>query len=214
MFEKSFQEMMTVDVRPFLTSREDNQNIKYLPWAACKKLLHDNGAETVMFWPVPGPDGSSLRMSDHSFTDKNGVTNRCYEVLVHIQVDGIQWETCYPVMNGDKPVKDNSMTQQRLHNAIRRAFVKGVAERLGLGFSLWLDVDDIPEAVEEDLSKHSLMKCKQRMTELVTFKIDREGIPFATIANRLGLEPDELRGKFALYGELVKLEKAIGEMKP
>lgn len=213
MFEKSFAEMMKVDVTPYLTCREDSPNVKYLPWAACKKLLHENGAETVMFRPVPGEDGSSLRMSKETFTDKNKVTNRCYEVLVHIQVDNIQWETCYPVMNGDKPVKDNSMSQQRLHNAIRRAFVKGVAERLGLGFDLWVKADDLPDEQEEDLSKHSLMKCKKRLTELITDKI-ASGIPSSVMADRLGLDEEGLRGKLSLYNELVRLEKAIWEMQP
>ena len=158
MFDKTFAEMMKVDVRPFVKKR-DGQD--YLPWANCKKLLHDNGAETVMFWPVPGPDGSTLRKSDLSFVDKNGTANQCYEVLVHIQVDNLEWDTAYPVINGNNPVKDNSMSQLRVHNAVRRGFVKGVAERTGLGFGLWLEVDDLPEEVD-DLSKHSLAKCKQR----------------------------------------------------
>lgn len=50
MFEKSFREMMAVDVRPFIKQRD---GADYLPWASCKKLLHDNGAETVLFEPIP-----------------------------------------------------------------------------------------------------------------------------------------------------------------
>ncbi len=210
MFNKSFQEMMEVDVTPYVKKRDDAD---YLGWAICKKLLHDNGAEVVMFAPVLGPDGSTLRMSQESFTDKNGIVNRAYEVLVHIQVDTIEWDIAYPVMNGSNPVKDNSMSQQRVHNAVRRAFVKGVAERIGLGFSLWIDEDDLPQEEEaEDLSKHSLAKCKQRLTELVTAKIN-EGIPFNIIADRLNMDEETLRSKFSLYNELAKLEKTIREMK-
>lgn len=207
MFEKSFNEMLKVDVSHYVKSRD---GVDYLPWAACKKLLHDNGAETVMFWPVPGPDGSTLRKSDAVFTDKNGVQNRCYEVVVHIQVDNLQWETTYPVMNGGNPVKDNSMSQQRVHNAVRRAFVKGVAERLGLGFNLWLAEDDLPE--EEDLRKHDILKCRQRLLELVTDKINM-GIPLNVMADRLGMDEDTLRAKFALFNELARLEHAISEMR-
>lgn len=207
MFDKTFQEMLKVDVSPWVKNRD---GADYLPWAACKKLLHDNGAETVMFWPVPGPDGSTLRKSDAVFTDKNGVQNRCYEVVVHIQVDNLQWETTYPVMNGGNPVKDNSMSQQRVHNAVRRAFVKGVAERLGLGFNLWLDEDDLPE--EEDLRKHDILKCRQRLLELVTDKINM-GIPLNVMADRLGMDEDTLRAKFALFNELARLEHAISEMR-
>lgn len=209
MFSKTFNEMMKVDVRPFVKNRD---GADYLPWAVCKKLLHDHGAEEVMFWPVPGPDGSNLRKSDTTFTDKNGTTNRCYEVLVHIKVDGMQWETSYPVINGNNPVKDNSMSQLRLHNSIRRAFVKGVAERIGLGFGLWLDVDDLPDEVD-DLSKHNILKIRQRLQEMVTDKINM-GIPLSVMADRLGMDEDTFRSKFALYNELARLEKAIWEMQP
>lgn len=208
MFEKSFNEMLKVDVSHYVKSRD---GVDYLPWAACKKLLHDNGAETVMFWPVPGPDGSTLRKSDAVFTDKNGVQNRCYEVLVHIQVDSLQWETAYPVLNGNTPVKDNSMSQLRVHNAIRRAFVKGVAERIGLGFNLWLKEDDLPD--EEDLRKHDILKCRQRLLELVTDKINM-GIPLNVMADRLNRTEEELRQMMNWHNILYKLEKAIEEMQP
>lgn len=209
MFSKSFREMLEVDITRHVKERD---GVKYLPWAACKALLHEQGAETVMFWPVQSGDGSSLRMSLLPFKDKNGVENRCYEVLVHIQVDNLQWETAYPVLNGNNPVKDNSMSQLRVHNAIRRAFVKGVAERTGLGFKLWMDVDDLPEEVD-DLSKHKLSKCKQRFEELVTAKIN-QGIPLDIMADRLGMDADTFRAKFSLYNELARLEKAVAEMRP
>lgn len=210
MFNKSFEEMMAVDVSPYVKQRD---GVDYLNWAMCKKLLHDHGAEVVLFSPVPSADGSTLRMSAVSFIDKNGVANRAYEVLVHIKVDNIEWDIAYPVMNGSNPVKDNSMSQQRVHNAVRRAFVKGVAERLGLGFSLWLDDDDLPQEETDDLSKHSLAKCKQRLTELITAKIN-EGIPLNIIADRIGLDEESLRGKLGLYNELAKIEKAIWELTP
>lgn len=210
MFNKTFDEMMKIDVSPYVKQRD---GIDYLNWAMCKKLLHENGAEVVMFSPVPAADGSTLRMSNIPFTDKNGAINRVYEVLVHITVDNIEWDIAYPVMNGNNPVKDNSMSQLRVHNAVRRAFVKGVAERIGLGFSLWLDDEDLPQEETDDLSKHSLMKCKQRLTELVTAKIN-SGIPLNIIADRLGLDDEALRAKFSLYNELARLEKSIGEMQP
>ena len=43
-----------------------------------------------------------------------------------------------PVMNGSNPVKDNSMSQQRVWNSMCRSFVKCVAIHTGLGFNLWL----------------------------------------------------------------------------
>lgn len=210
MFDKSFEEMMKIDVSPYVKKRD---GADYLGWAICKKLLHDNGAEEVMFYPVPAADGSTLRMSTATFVDKNGNANRAYEVLVHIKVDNIEWDIAYPVMNGNNPVKDNSMSQLRVHNAVRRAFVKGVAERIGLGFSLWLDEDDLPEEETEDLSKHSIMKIRQRVQELVTEKIN-QGIPFSVIADRLGMDEESVRAKFAVYSELANFERKIWEMKP
>lgn len=215
MFNKTFQEMAAIDVKPFVKLRDGDQDAVYLPWAMCKKLLHDNGAEVVMFYPVPGPDGSTLRKSDLSFADKNGVVNRCYEVLVHIVVDNLEWDTVYPVLNGNNPVKDNSMSQLRVHNAVRRAFVKGVAERLGLGFSLWIDGDDLPETTQEDdLSKHNLLKCRQRIQELISYKMNVQNIPLSVIADRLGRTEDEVRSMMGWYNTLAKMEMAIWEMQP
>lgn len=210
MFTKSFEEAMKIDVSPYVKQRD---GADYLNWAKCKLLLHENGAEKVMFYPVPAADGSTLRMSNVSFVDKNGVANRVYEVLVHIIVDDIEWDIAYPVMNGNNPVKDNSMSQLRVHNAVRRAFVKGVAERLGLGFSLWLDDDDLPQEETEDLSKHNILKIKQRAQELVTAKIN-QGIPLSVIADRLGMDEETFRAKFTQYNELANFEYKIWELQP
>lgn len=209
MFEKTFADMMNVDVKPYTKNRDGSD---YLPWASCKKLLHDNGAEVVMFWPVPGPDGSTLRKSELGFKDKNGIENRCYEVLVHIKVDALEWDTVYPVINGNNPVKDNSMNQLRVHNAIRRAFVKGVAERTGLGFRLWMDADDLPDDTD-DLSKHNILKCRQRLLELITDKIN-SGLTLQIIADRLGRTEEELRAMMDWHRTLAKVEQAISEMQP
>lgn len=209
MFDKKFNDMLAVDVSQYTKERD---GVTYLPWASCKKLLHDNGAETVMFWPVPGPDGSTLRKSELEFCNKDGKTNRAYEVLVHIQVDSIQWEIVYPVLNGNVPVHDGTLNQLRVHNAVRRAFVKGVAERIGLGFTLWLE-DDLPDEPQEDLSKHNLFKCKQRFEELVTAKIN-QGIPLPVITDRVGMDVETFKAQFALYNQLARLEKAVWEMTP
>lgn len=205
MFTLNFQEAYNLDVSAYVKERDGQ---KYLPWAACKKLLHDHGAEVVMFHPIPGPDGSSLHKSEVEFpATEKAAANRCYEVVVHIQVDDIQWEEVYPVLNGDKPVRDNSMTQLRVHNAIRRAFVKGVAERLGLGFSLWLDEDDIEPV--DDLSRHSLYKCKQRLEELITAKLKAANWSLGDLCRKIGRDEDEVRSMMSYYRALAQLEYDI-----
>lgn len=133
---KSYEEMRNIDVKPYCEERE---GILYLNWAKCIDLLHQNGAERVYWIPIPDPvTGDSLRMTNQTFQDKNGVTNRCYETRIKVVIDDNEYEMQSPVMNGANPVKDNSMSQQRVWNSMCRSFVKCVAIHTGLGFDLWL----------------------------------------------------------------------------
>lgn len=133
---KSYEEMRKIDVSPYC---EDRDGKLYLNWAKCIELLHDNGAEKVYFESVPDErTGSSLRHTDVTFTDKNGVQNMCYETLIKVVIDDSVYYMQSPVMNGANPVKDNSMSQQRVWNSMCRSFVKCVAIHTGLGFNLWI----------------------------------------------------------------------------
>lgn len=201
---KSFQEMASIDISKYVKQRD---KIDYLPWASCKKLLHDNGAEKVYFEPCTNPNGSSLFMSDTVFTDKNGVSNRCYEVRVKVVVDDLVFESQYPLLNGANPVKDNSMSQQRVYNAQARAFVKGVAIHTGLGFNLWLD-DTAADVVDDDLSKHSLQAIKTRVQQIYTQKLQR-GMGVEDIAKSLEMSNDEVKAYFSYYDILDRFEKKL-----
>lgn len=133
---KSYKEMREIDVRPYCEERE---GMLYLNWAKCIDLLHQNGAEKVFWEPIPHEvTGSSLRMSDVVFTDSKSNTNRCYETRIRVVIDENEYTMQSPVMNGANPVKDNSMSQQRVWNSMCRSFVKCVAINTGLGFDLWL----------------------------------------------------------------------------
>lgn len=133
---KPYEELRKIDVRPFC---EERDGLLYLNWAKCIDLLHENGAEEVRFEPIPDErTGSSLRKTDVVFTDKNGVANRCYETCIRVIIDKAEYIMQSPVMNGANPVKDNSMSQQRVWNSMCRSFVKCVAINTGLGFDLWL----------------------------------------------------------------------------
>lgn len=133
---KSYEEMREIDVLPYC---EERDGMMYLNWAKCIDLLHANGAKKVYWIPIPDDKtGSSLRMTEIVFTDSKGNTNRCYETRIRIVIDDCEYEMQTPVMNGSNPVKDNSMSQQRVWNSMCRAFVKGVAIYTGLGFNLWL----------------------------------------------------------------------------
>lgn len=133
---KKYDDMRKVDVRPYC---EERDGLLYLNWAKCIALLHEHGAERVYWIPIPDErTGSSLRMSEVAFEDKNKVTNRCYETRIKVVIDDNEYEMQSPVMNGSNPVKDNSMSQQRVWNSMCRSFVKCVAIHTGLGFDLWL----------------------------------------------------------------------------
>lgn len=133
---KPYNELRKIDVKPYCEERE---GILYLNYAKCIDLLHENGAETVQWETIPDErTGSSLRMTDVVFTDKQNYTNRCYETRIRVLIDDKEYIMQSPVMNGVNPVKDNSMSQQRVWNSMCRSFVKCVAINTGLGFDLWL----------------------------------------------------------------------------
>ena len=133
---KSYDELRQIDVTPYCEERDGKL---YLNWAKCVALLREHGAEQAYFEPIPDPrTGSSLRMTDQEFSDKNGVVNKCYETRIKVVIDDKEYIMQSPVMNGNNPVKDNSMSQQRVWNSMCRSFVKCVAIHTGLGFGLWL----------------------------------------------------------------------------
>lgn len=205
---KGFNELRELDLSQYIKKRD---GADYLPWAVCVDLLHQHGAEYVDFEPLTNANGSSLFMSDKTFTDKNGNTNNCYEVAVKVTIDDLQFVQREPLMNGSNPVKDNSLTQQRLGNAQKRAFVKGVAIRTGLGFGLWSeDIDDITD-VADDLSKHSLKAIKERILEKVT-TLMKQGISEDEIVQRNNMTIEEMKGLFSYFTSINRFERTLNDM--
>ena len=215
---KSYAEMRKIDVLPHCDYREAKDDkgkkiqVPYLNWAKCKDLLHENGAETVYFEPCVNASGSSLFMSDQVFMDKNEITNRCYEVRVKIVIDDLEFEAQYPLMNGSNPVKDNSMTQQRLWNAQTRAFVKGVAMRTGLGFGLWVSGDEAEDkSPVEDLNSHNLFAIKERLQIAYTNAI-KKGMSTGDIAKAVNKTEDEVMLLFTYFDQLNRFEKELSAL--
>lgn len=170
---KDYTEMRKIDVSNYT---EERDGIQYLNWAKCVDLLHENGAEKVYFEPVPNPlTGSTLYMTDKEFLDKNKVVNQCYETEIRVFVDDEVWTMRGPVTNGANPVKDNSMSQQRLWNCQCRLFVKCVAIHTGLGFDLWLKEEHKIAKTEskfDDMFAHNVLTVKERIEQLITEKLD------------------------------------------
>lgn len=145
---KSYDELRKIDVSKYTEKRD---GFDYLNWAKCIDLLRENGAEVVYFEPIPDEKtGSSLRMVDKEFCDKNGGINRCYETRIRVVIDDKEYFMQTPVMNGTNPVKDNSMNQNRVWTSMTRAFVKCVAINTGLGFGLWLK-EESARTFEDDI---------------------------------------------------------------
>lgn len=205
---KSYTDMRKVDVSPFTEKRDGND---YLNWAMCKELLHQNGAEVVYFEPCTNENGSSLFMSEQTFVDSKGNANRCYEVRVHIIIDDLEFDAQFPLMNGSSPVKDNSMSQQRVWNAQTRAFVKGVAMRTGLGFDLWLKNDIEGKSTEDDLTKHSLFAIKERMQQAYTRAIKKK-MSTKEIAEAMMMTEDEVKITFTYFDQLDRFEQKLNAL--
>ena len=180
----------------------------YLPWGTVVELLRENGAEKVFYTSVYNEKGSSLFMSDLVFTDSKGNTNRCYEVRIKVTVDDDEFIYSYPLLNGINPVKDNSLNQNVVYKAQARAFVKAIALRYGLGFSLWVK-QDIGEDTEDDVSKHSLFAIKQRFQQEYTRVIRDKHLSTKEIAEGCGLTKEEVEVLFTFFDQLDRFEKKL-----
>jgi hypothetical protein len=209
----TYDELRKVDVSEWIDKRD---GADYLNWAKVVDLLHEYGASTVYFEPVVNEKtGSSLFMTDQVFTDKDGKTNRVYETAVKIVIDDLEFIQRGPLTNGANPVKDNSMTQQRLWNCQTRLFVKGVAIRTGLGFDLWLKEEHREEKESfnnnDDLSIHDISKIKERCQITYTQKI-KLGLTTKEIAQKLKKTEDEVKALFSYFDTLNTFETELNNI--
>lgn len=202
---KPYEELRKIDVSDYTEKRD---GADYLPYNKCIDLLHENGAEVVYFLPVQNPKtGGSLYESETVFEDKNGVKNRCYETRIEIHIDDKVYYMQSPVMNGANPVKDNSMSQQRVWNSMTRSFVKAVAMYTGLGFSLWLkEEEDERKAQNQADQYHDIMQVQNRVFETITAIQKKGNLTIADIAEKMDRSEDELRTYLKYYGILNAVE--------
>ena len=121
---KGFNELVQIDVLPFCDKRKAKDDsgkpieVPYLPWAKCKMLLHENGANEVYFVPLKNETGGYLFQSKEVH-DKNGRTTGCYFVSVEIHIDDKTFRMDMPLMNGSlrergqEPIKTEYSRQGR-----------------------------------------------------------------------------------------------------
>ena len=202
---KSFAELRRIDVTPYVKKRD---GADYLPWATVVDLLHEHGAEKVWYQPLQNENGSSLFMSEQTFTDKSGNVNRCYEVRIEVTVDDDTFIYSYPLLNGINPVKDNSLNQNVVHKAIQRAFVKAIAVRYGVGFSLW-SREEIDAPDEDDLTKHNIFAIKERFQQEYTKVLRDKHLTTKEIAEKCEMSEDEVKVLFTFFDQLDRFEKKL-----
>lgn len=202
-----FEELRKIDLSKYIKKRD---NADYINWAVLVELLHEYGAKNVYFEPIVNEKGSSLFMTDQVFTDSKGNTNRVYETAVRIVIDDLDFIQRGPVNNGANPVKDNSMTQQRLWNSQTRLFVKGVAIRTGLGFNLWsrTESEDEEKSFEININEHDISKIKER-TQIEYTNLIKKGMTQKEIADKLNKTEDEIRAIFSYFDTLNTFEKDL-----
>ena len=203
----SFDELSKLDLTNYIEKRD---GAEYINWAKIIELLHENGAKVVYFEPVVDVTGSSLFMSEQSFVDSKGNTNRVYETAVRIVIDDLDFIQRGPVTNGANPVKDNSMSQQRLWNCQTRLFVKGVAIRTGLGFNLWsrTEKEEEKRSFEIDINMHDISKIKERVQIEYTNLLKKNLTP-KEIADKLNRTEDEVKALFSYFDTLNTFERDL-----
>lgn len=212
---KPYSELVKIDVLPFCEHRkakDDNGkpiDVPYLNWAKCVELLHENGAETVYFTPLKAPDGGYL-FTSKTVQDKNGRTTGCYFVSVEIHVDDMTFTMDMPLMNGSLVVYDDTLNQLRISNCHARAFVKGVAIRTGLGFSLWAGDKDTDPG-DDDLSRHNILAIKQRIELLLTAKL-QSGLSMDDIYAHLGVSQKQFDKIWASFQNIQVLESGLKKL--
>lgn len=205
---KPWKEMFDLDISQYVKKRD---GAEYLPWSSCLMLLYENGAERVMIIPQTTDSGSSLFMSEQNFTDKNGLTNRCYEVMVEVRIDDKKYIINYPVMNGINPVRDKTMNQNAVHKAQMRAFVKCVAINTGLGFKLWMDESDL-ETDSDDLSKHNIFSIRERM-QIAYTNLMKKGMTTREVAQAMGTSEQTVQYYLnGIFDEIYRFEKGLNEI--
>lgn len=212
---KPYSELVKIDVSQHCKHRaakdENNKKIEvpYLPWPRCKRLLHENGAESVYFTPLADQSGSFVWCSKE-VSNKDGRRTGCYFVKVEIHIDDKIFTMDMPLMNGSIVVYEDTLNQLRIANCHARAFVKGVAIHTGLGFSLWDDDNDTDPA-EDDLSGHNIFAIKQRVEQLITAKL-QNGLDMDDLYSVLGYSKKQFAIIVSSFGAIADLENKLKEI--
>lgn len=211
----NFNELYKLDLKPWISKKpvfkydqaqrktvKTNQELDYISWPDCLVLLHENGAEKVLYGNITNADGHSLFLSNGALP----------EVRVFVEVDGDRRELTYPVIDGTKDIPMDKIVQSDVHNATQRAFVKCVAVNWGLGLSLWQKEEKAkPERPAEDLSIHNIYAIKTRVEQLLTVKM-QNGMDLPGILSLLGISKKRFDLIMNAFNDIAVLERKLMEL--
>lgn len=212
---KPFAELSRLDVRPYCSLRDAKDErgnpikVPYLSWAKCAQLLHENGAESVFYTPVPCPGTGTYLWPQMRVETSKGRVTECWFVRVEIHIDNLVFPYDMPLLNGTLVVYEDTLNQLRINNALARAFVKGVAIRTGLGFALWADGDG--DDGEDDLSRHNIYAVKERLERLITAK-EQRGMSHRDLLAALNISDKQLATMMGWFDRLDHLEREVGKL--
>ena len=211
---KNFAELMELDLKEHISKKpilkkEGGEwkkigELDYLSWPDCLWLLHQNGAEKVIY-------GNVRSGADHPLFLIDG---RSPFVRVYVEVDGDRRELDYPVIDGARDISMDKLVQSDIHNATQRGFVKCVAINWGLGLSLWQKEENEEgkrRKPSDDLEFHNIMAIKERVNRFITSKL-QGGMSMEDILSGLQLSQAQFNAVMRYFDGIATFEQRLSRL--
>ncbi len=211
---KNFAELMGIDLKAHISKKpilkkEGGEwkkigELDYLSWPDCLWLLHQNGAEKVIY-------GNVRSGADHPLFLIDG---RAPFVRVYVEVDGDHRELDYPVIDGARDISMDKLVQSDIHNATQRGFVKCVAINWGLGLSLWQKEENEEgkrRKPSDDLEFHNIMAIKERVNRFITSKL-QGGMSMEDILSGLQLSQAQFNTVMRYFDGIATFEQRLSRL--
>lgn len=211
---KNFAELMELDLKEHISKKpilkkEGGEwkkigELDYLSWPDCLWLLHQNGANKVVY-------GNVRSGADHPLFLIDG---RAPFVRVYVEVDGDRRELDYPVIDGSRDISMDKLVQSDIHNATQRGFVKCVAINWGLGLSLWQKEekeDGNRRKPSDDLEFHNIMAIKERVNRFITSKL-QGGMSMEDVLSGLQLSQAQFSTVMKYFDGIATFEQRLSRI--
>lgn len=211
---KNFAELMELNLKEHISKKpilkkEGGEwkkigELDYLSWPDCLWLLHQNGAEKVVY-------GNVRSGADHPLFLIDG---RAPFVRVYVEVDGDRRELDYPVIDGARDISMDKLVQSDIHNATQRGFVKCVAINWGLGLSLWQKEESEEgkrRKPSDDLEFHNIMAIKERVNRFITKKL-QGGMSMENVLSGLQLSQAQFDTVMRYFDGIATFERRLSRL--